>query len=44
MSRSSRPSREAALVSALIDMQTRRVPNPLTLGIAATGLVLAATR
>ena len=31
-------------VSALIDMRTRRVPNPLTLGIAVTGLALAATR
>jgi prepilin peptidase CpaA len=30
--------------SALIDMRTRRVPNPLTLGIAVTGLALAATR
>ena len=30
--------------SALIDMRTRRVPNPLTLGIAAAGLALAATR
>jgi prepilin peptidase CpaA len=30
--------------SALIDMRTRRVPNPLTLGIAITGLALAATR
>lgn len=29
---------------ALIDMRTRRVPNPLTLGIAVTGLALAATR
>ncbi len=30
--------------SALIDLRTRRVPNPLTLGIAVTGLALAATR
>src|SRR5688572_25475019 len=28
---------------ALIDMRTRRVPNPLTMGIAATGIALAAT-
>ena len=34
----------SGLVGALIDLKTRRVPNPLTLGIAATGLVLAATR
>jgi prepilin peptidase CpaA len=31
-------------VSALIDLKTRRVPNPLTLGIAATGLAFAAAR
>ena len=34
----------SGLMGALIDLKTRRVPNPLTLGIAATGLVLAATR
>jgi prepilin peptidase CpaA len=32
------------MVSALIDMRTRRVPNPLTLAIAVAGLALAATR
>ena len=32
------------LVSAVVDMRTRRVPNPLTVGIAATGLTFAATR
>jgi prepilin peptidase CpaA len=31
-------------VSAVIDMRTRRLPNPLTLTIAVAGLVLAATR
>jgi len=31
-------------VSAFIDMKTRRVPNPLTLGIAVTGLTLAVAR
>jgi prepilin peptidase CpaA len=34
----------AGAVSALIDMRTRRVPNPLTLGIAVTGVALAAAR
>jgi prepilin peptidase CpaA len=34
----------SGVASALIDMRTRRVPNPLTLGIAVTGLALAATR
>jgi prepilin peptidase CpaA len=34
----------SGLMGALIDLKTRRVPNPLTLGIAAAGLVLAATR
>jgi prepilin peptidase CpaA len=34
----------SGLVSAVVDMRTRRVPNPLTMGIAATGLGLAATR
>lgn len=29
---------------AFIDLRTRRVPNPLTLGIALIGLALAATR
>jgi prepilin peptidase CpaA len=29
--------------SALIDLRTRRVPNPLTLGIALAGLAFAAT-
>ena len=32
------------IVSAFVDIRTRRVPNPLTLGIAVTGLALAATR
>ena len=32
------------VASALIDMRTRRVPNPLTLGIAVTGLAFAAIR
>jgi prepilin peptidase CpaA len=31
-------------VGALIDLRTRRVPNPLTLGIAVTGLAFAALR
>ena len=31
-------------VSALVDLRCRRVPNPLTLGIAALGLALAAMR
>jgi prepilin peptidase CpaA len=30
--------------SAIVDLQTRRVPNPLTLGIGALGVALAATR
>lgn len=30
-------------VSAIVDLRTRRVPNPLTLGIALLGLTLAAT-
>ena len=30
-------------LSALIDLKSRRVPNTLTLGIAALGLALAAT-
>jgi prepilin peptidase CpaA len=34
----------SGLVSAVVDMRTRRVPNPLTMGIAATGLTFAATR
>jgi prepilin peptidase CpaA len=29
--------------SALVDLRTRRVPNPLTLGIAALGIALAAS-
>jgi len=29
--------------SAVVDVYTRRVPNPLTLGIAAVGVVMAAT-
>ena len=33
----------SGLVSAVVDMRTRRVPNPLTMGIAATGLAFAAT-
>jgi prepilin peptidase CpaA len=32
------------IVGALVDIRTRRVPNPLTLSIAVTGLALAATR
>jgi prepilin peptidase CpaA len=32
------------LIGALVDLRTRRVPNPLTMGIAVTGLVFAATR
>ena len=34
----------SGLVSAVVDMRTRRVPNPLTMGIAAIGLGFAATR
>jgi prepilin peptidase CpaA len=34
----------SGLLSAVVDMRTRRVPNPLTMGIAATGLTFAATR
>jgi len=34
----------SGLVSAVVDMRTRRVPNPLTMGIAATGLTFAATQ
>lgn len=34
----------SGLVSAVVDMRTRRVPNPLTMGIAATGLAFAAMR
>ena len=34
----------SGLTGALIDLRTRRVPNPLTLGIAATGVAFAATR
>ena len=34
----------SGLMGALIDLRTRRVPNPLTLGIAATGVAFAATR
>ena len=34
----------SGLVGALIDLRTRRLPNPLTLGIAATGVAFAATR
>jgi prepilin peptidase CpaA len=30
--------------SALVDYYTRRIPNPLTLGVAAFGLLLAAAR
>jgi prepilin peptidase CpaA len=30
--------------SAVIDLYTRRVPNPLTIGIAAVGVTMAATR
>jgi prepilin peptidase CpaA len=29
--------------SAIVDLYTRRVPNPLTIGIAAVGITLAAT-
>lgn len=29
-------------LGALVDLQTRRVPNPLTLGVAAIGVMLAA--
>ena len=32
----------SGLVSAVVDLRTRRVPNPLTMGIAATGLAFAA--
>lgn len=32
------------IVGALVDIRTRRIPNPLTLGIALTGLAFAATR
>ena len=32
----------AGAVSSAVDMQVRRVPNPLTLGIASVGLTLAA--
>ena len=31
----------SGVAGALIDMRTRRLPNPLTMGIAATGLALA---
>ena len=34
----------SGLMGAVIDLRTRRVPNPLTLGIAATGVAFAATR
>ena len=34
----------SGLVSAVVDMRTRRVPNRLTMGIAAIGLGFAATR
>jgi prepilin peptidase CpaA len=34
----------SGLMSAVVDLRTRRVPNPLTLGIAATGVAFAATR
>jgi prepilin peptidase CpaA len=34
----------AGTISALVDLRTRRLPNPLTLGIAVTGLALAAAR
>ena len=44
MFRSSRPSRDAASSARSSTCRTRRVPNPLTLGIAVTGLALAATR
>jgi prepilin peptidase CpaA len=30
-------------ISAIVDLRSRRVPNPLTMGIAALGIVLAAT-
>lgn len=33
----------AGVAAAAIDLRTRRVPNPLTLGIAVTGLALAAS-
>jgi prepilin peptidase CpaA len=32
------------VVSTLVDLRTRRLPNPMTLGIAVTGLALAAAR
>ena len=32
------------IMSALVDMRTRRLPNPMTLGIAVTGLALAAVQ
>lgn len=34
----------SGLIGALIDLRTRRVPNLLTAGIAATGVAFAATR
>ena len=34
----------SGLISAVVDLRTRRVPNPLTMGIAAIGLTFAATR
>lgn len=34
----------AGAVSAVIDMRVRRVPNPLTFGIAAVGVTLAAVQ
>jgi prepilin peptidase CpaA len=32
----------SGVASALVDLYTRRIPNPLTLGVAASGLVIAA--
>jgi prepilin peptidase CpaA len=34
----------SGLVSAVVDLRTRCVPNPLTMGIATIGLTFAATR
>ena len=34
----------AGATSAVIDMRVRRVPNPLTFGIAAVGITLAAVQ
>ena len=34
----------SGLMGVLVDLRTRRVPNPVTLGIAATGVTFAAMR